>query len=417
MFAGIFAAGLLAVALLVAFILQNANPSVQGQEAVYAASGPLGSVQQEGSSLRVFYKWGRTSNRIQSRDPALLKTLQAAVDTGEQVTLRVHLEGAHFDADTGLPVFWVESVVCGDKEYGPFEPRVPWSWRVLRDEQVALLRGIVLHSERQFNAALTEFNRSLDKPVLSRNQRGLAYALRASLFEFKAYGEPAGPGRDFFFLRAAEDYAEGAKLRPDDAGILRLRAGSLIQLGGYPEALAAYDQAAKLAPGEYLESGIPRTSLLRKQGRYPESLQVLDEIAAREKSKQGMMFHYHRGWTLLLMQRHEDAAAAFTEGLESQKDWPWAHMGRACARHALADIEGALADLHSTEGIFKQKKSHGRGETPDDDAVLLAELLNNVRGLERERAQGARARLTICERFHPDFEEPLRTRSKLLDAS
>jgi tetratricopeptide (TPR) repeat protein len=408
---------LLAMALLGAFVIQNSNPSIQGETTLFSATGPLGRVQKEGSSIRVAFKWGRTTMRILAPDPELFDVLHAAREAGANITLRSHLEGAHFDQRTGMPVFWVESVAFRGKEYGPFAPRVPWSWRVMRDEQVALLRGIVLHGDEQYNAALTEFNRSLATEVLSPGQRGMALGARGDVYEFKAYVENAGPGRDFFFARAAEDYAAAAELLAGDYRMLLARGNMLVKLGAYDEALTAYDQSARRYTGGYYQIGIPVSTLLRRMGRYPEALIEMDLIADRDKDELGMMYYYHRGWSLLLLERHADAIESFTAGLKTQPDWPWAYVGRACASHALNDVGQAIEDLRHTGELFTRLRKNEPASNPATDAALHAELLNNVSALERQLSgRTAAANVTICQRFEPNFEEPLRTRSKLLDA-
>ena len=94
-----------------------------------------------------------------------------------------------------------------------------------------------------------------------------------------------------------------------------------------------------------------------------------------------MTYRFHRGWTLVRLGRYADAEATFTVGLESQPDFGWAHIGRACARSAqgkladaLADLDHAIADLEPPDGI-----SH----TPQQQRALeqtrkVAQMLRGV---------------------------------------
>jgi hypothetical protein len=123
-----------------------------------------------------------------------------------------------------------------------------------------------------------------------------------------------------------------------------------------------------------------------------------------------MMYFYHRGWTLLLLERHEEAAAAFSDGLKSQRSWPWVYIGRACARHHLGDEDAALADLRAAVQLADRRTQR------DDEAIraLRAELRNNIAALERQGA--GPARVSACDNFQADFDQTLRERSKLLDS-
>lgn len=58
----------------------------------------------------------------------------------------------------------------------------------------------------------------------------------------------------------------------------------------------------------------------------------------------GMRFHFHRGFTLLMLGRNAEAIAELDRGLETQGDYSSAYRLRSCARARLGQIEGALGD-------------------------------------------------------------------------
>lgn len=409
-FAGLIVAGLAFLSLGLAFILEHDNPSVRGIEDIQAGTGLLDTVEHQGNSIMVRFQWGRTRMRIDSDDAKLLEMLEAARDSAKAITLRAHLDGAHFDEDDGLPVFWVQSITYQDKYFGPWQARSPWSWRVLRDEQVAILHGVILHGAGNFNAALTKFNRSLDSDVIRGAQRGMALNLRADVYQSAAAREGSPVGRDHFLIRAADDYAEASRLVPDDSRVMSAWAESLTRLGAYDEAIEVLDRAIEVAPKDSFGPGIQKSTLLWQRHRYTESLRVLDAVAARGLGN-GMMFNYHRGRTQLLLGRFEEASASFTKGLESQGNWPWAYVGRACANVARGEVEQPLSDLRVAVEIMDRRPK----ENPEEEAAWRAELLNNIDKLGRQAAGRVdAAQVTMCERFKPENEAPLRERSRQL---
>lgn len=397
--------------LAVIFIVGHSTPSIRQDLMLFTSTGHPMRIDVEGEFIRVAYQWNRTSLLIPDTSPELLETLKAAQDAGEQVSFRAQLTGAHFDSGNGLPVFWVRSLSYRDKEFGPYEVDVPWSWRVLLDEQVALLKGIGYHNNRDFIPALTEFDRGLRTGMLQPSQRGLALALRAEACEQLAYAQRTTAARDYLLVRASDDYAEAARFRREDSSLLTSRAGVLVHLGAYDDALGLLRQVLEHPDESHFRAGIMAAEVSRRRGAYAESLRILDEVGARDEDELGMMYFYHRGWTLLLLERNPEAAAAFSEGLKSQRSWPWVYIGRACARHRMGDEDAALADLRAAVQLADRRTER------DEDALaaLRAELRNNIAALERHGPAGS-ARVSACENFQADFDHTLRERSKLLDA-
>jgi tetratricopeptide (TPR) repeat protein len=408
---GALAAAAAFCSLAVIFVVAHSTPAIQHDPMLFTSSGYPSRIDVEGKVIRISYQWNRTSLLIPDVSAEVLETLRAAKDAGEPVTFRAQLAGAHFDPRSGFPVFWVRSLSYHDKEFGPYEVEVPWSWRVLLDEQVALLKGIGYHNEQDYLPALAEFDRGLRTGMLKPAQRGLALALRAEACEQLAHAQRMTSARDYLLVRASDDYAEAAKFRHEDSRLLISRAGVLVQLGAYDDALGLLGQVLK-HPGEsHFQAGVMAAQVSRQRGAYAESLRFLDEVAARDEADLAMMYFYHRGWTLLLLERNPEAAAAFSDGLKSQRSWPWVYIGRACARHRMGDDDAALADLRTAVQLADRRTAQ------DDQTVkaLRAELRNNIAGLERNGPPGS-ARVSVCDNFQADFNQTLRERSKLLDA-
>jgi tetratricopeptide (TPR) repeat protein len=408
----VFALGALAfVALMAAFVIENANPNIRDDRTLFALHGPVDKIAVEGNRLRLTFWWTRVNLLVYSRDAEFLAALERMAATGDSVDLKATLNGAHYDASSGLPVFWLSSLNHGGKEFGPFEARPHWSWRVLRDEQIAVLRGIAHHGNESTNLALSEYNKALSTQVLRREQRGVAYWARGTVYQSRSRAEGTAGGRDYYLVRASEDFAEARRFLNQDHHILVAQSEALLSLGAYPEAQALFDEIMKRWPEHRFSAALPNAFLLRKQGDYQRALRVLDSVPEKSASRDHMPYHYHRGWTLLLLERFSEASSEFTAGIEFQKDWLWAHAGKSCAEQGTGRPDVALAELRKAIEILEQRRP---GNEFDD--ILMGELLNNVRALERKGARGpASARLTVCERFGPNFEEPLRERSKVLD--
>ena len=406
-------AGLVFLTLLGRFIVEHANPVIRDDPTTFTRSGIVSFEGPKGNSTRINFQSERVTMIVPSADPALMKMLMSARNAGENVDVRLFLAGAHFDTDTGVPVFRVQSWKYRDQGFGPYEPEAPWSWRVMRDEQAAMLQGIALHGNGRWQAALAKFNRSLATNVLRPAQRGVALAMRAGLYEVLASAERAELGRDYFFIRAAEDYAEAEKLRPDDYRLLTLHAQAMVRLGAIDEAMVLLDRALKESREEHFSAGILKAEVLRWKGDHARALAVLDEVGARAEEELAMLYHYHRGTTLLLLERYPEAAAAFADGLKTQSGWHWAYVGRACARHEMRDDDSALGDLRTAVEIADRAVERDGAH----ERAVRAELRNNITALEARKGDGLReAKVTICERFDPSFDGPPRERSKLLDA-
>jgi tetratricopeptide (TPR) repeat protein len=208
----------------------------------------------------------------------------------------------------------------------------------------ALSRGLALTATQPAQARQL-LGRALDD---SR----LAGALRAVALE--ARGEAAAsiasslPFASEAFDRAvadglADDRAWLANA-PDDVEAHYTVSRVLADLGGYAEAEAVYRGIGRRWPDEAFNVAVRTGALYRRQGRYGEALRMLDDFARRSGPQDGMKFHFHRAWTLTLLERPQEAVEELRQGLLGQPDYPFAYLMRACAYGRLGRIEEALAD-------------------------------------------------------------------------
>lgn len=183
-------------------------------------------------------------------------------------------------------------------------------------------------------------------PPLPPQARALALRARGETAESLADNlEPTVADHDRLMAQALADYRQFAVLSPDEPQAHYAVARALVTLGGYPEALEAYREIGRRWPGEAFDVAVRIGALYRQQGEYGRALQTLDDHArGQEPGWAGMKFHYHRAWTLMLLDRLEEAEADIDQGLRTQPDYSSAYLLRACIRARQGRLDEALAD-------------------------------------------------------------------------
>jgi tetratricopeptide (TPR) repeat protein len=183
--------------------------------------------------------------------------------------------------------------------------------------------------------------------------RKLLLTVRAGAEEGVAMAAaPASEEADTALAAALGDHRELAKLEPDEAQHQLSIASVLIDLGGYAEAGAVYDGMRTKWPDEEYRIAVNTAALHRTQGDYAKALRILDRFVERRGPQPGMKFHYHRGWLLGLLSRHEEAIAEFTEGLKNQPDYSSAYLRRACSLAAMGRLREALDDVGKASALY-----------------------------------------------------------------
>jgi len=253
-------------------------------------------------------------------------------------------------------------------------------------------------------------------PALSANGQALALVHRGDSAEaLSADFEPASPAHDRLWADALADYRRLVLLVPDRAKPRSSLANALIALGGYDEALAVYREIGRRWPEEAFQTAVSIGSLYRQQGDYPRALAALDDYARTGDAARmdGMKFHYHRAWTLVLLRRDAEAVREIEQGMTTQPDYPGAFLLRSCARARLGRPAEALADqrraFELTSALFPAPGAGTRADLARSRAVIA--LLEQAVAARRSDPIGA-----PCEGFWDRWIRP-RARSPLLDAA
>ena len=136
-------------------------------------------------------------------------------------------------------------------------------------------------------------------------------------------------------------------------------------------------------PDEFFWTAIRTGAIHRIRGEYEAALQVLDELARQLGRQTATPVHYHRAMTHNEVGRFEEAIAELDRGLETQPDYMWAFLERACsyaqlgrtwAREAASD-QTLFAASVSSKGYWRRttcnrlrRLATATGTTPTDVA-------------------------------------------------
>lgn len=181
-------------------------------------------------------------------------------------------------------------------------------------------------------------------PELPLLARAVAYKERAELTEFLSLDLAPGEAQDRLLADALADRRRLADLLPDRAGPQLALANAFSALGAYEEAEEVLRETGRRWPDEAFNVAVDLGALFRQQGNYRRALDMLDDYARRNPGVDGMRYHYHRAWTLMLLGRNEEALRSVDAGLVSQPDYGSAYGLRSCLLSRLGRLDEALAD-------------------------------------------------------------------------
>lgn len=218
------------------------------------------------------------------------------------------------------------------------------------------------------------------------------------------------PEADRLLAAALADLRAVEQLEPDDLEIQFSLGSMLEQLGGYAEARTIYENILRRWPDEELRVAVRLGALRREQGDYEAALAPLNELASRGP-QQGMRYHYHRGWTLSLLGRLDEAVAEYSEGLETQPDYSSAYLRRACARAGLGQFDAALRDAEEAIRLVAQLPDAASSPLARDE---LREAEDTRGRIEAAAASGAQGGQGFCNGPYWRRHESPRPRSPLL---
>jgi len=123
-----------------------------------------------------------------------------------------------------------------------------------------------------------------------------------------------------------------------------------------------------------------------------------------------MRFHYHRAWTLMLLDRNGEALAEIEQGIRHQPDYVTAYSMRSCLRARLGQLQSALEDQERVQRLL-------RGGTGDEtwrrEGLERSHAISQAyrRAIELGETSSSTA---LCESIWDRWSKP-RPRSPLLD--
>lgn len=354
----------------------------------------------------------RVTGEPEARLAALKVIVERADEGARAVALRYDGSAGRLNAKSGHLEYPLCSIAMDDLSFAPAKAcdtsAPPWP----ADPASALALA---------NAHATVGHDALAKRLLERSDLPADPAFRKLLLRVRAKAEQgiaaeaerASPEGDRALAAALADFRALALLEPEDAEHRLAIATLLVELGGYVEAAAMYDQILAEWPDEDYRVTVSRAALHRYQGHYDKALDTLNQLVARNGPQPGMKFHYHRGWLLTLAGRYDEAIVEFSEGLRSQPDYSSAYLRRACAYAAVGRLRDAVDDVGEAVRLYADLPASPTSKWLQDDLAEAAEFRAR---LEAAIARGGNRPVTGCAGPNWKRIETPRPRSPLLPA-
>lgn len=346
---------------------------------------------------------------------AVLAALKASNGTGRSITVYYYAGSGSFTSQTAKPIFVVAKLVYDGRtiEGNSADAVKRMVDNAKGQPQPVLARAVALYGMGKGREALPSLDEVIAGGRLPANLQALALKTRGGINATDATNEyPPGDARDRLLIAALADFRAWKSAAPDDVEAAFAEGRALLELGAYDEALETFRAALVKWPDEYFWAHIRMGAVYRARGDYAKALEMLDELVAKHGPQDGMAFHYHRGWTLTLLGRNDEAIAEFTAGLRSQPDYYSALLRRACAygrkgrlREALADQQAAIAEARSSP----QELITGVGSVTY--LRRMDEIANQLRDAIRRDEHAA---VSIACDGYWDFGDDTRSRSALL---
>jgi tetratricopeptide (TPR) repeat protein len=325
------------------------------------------------SSLRI--EMGAEGTSVESR-----KQLEAIAEAARTVTVRVSLRSGRIDNDLTKVVLKAHSLESIDGQFQWGDPH--WQPKPIESGSGAgtidrsLVDGITLATAGKQQDALDALNTVLSSAELSTPWRMVALRLRSNALQNYVYNEfkRPTPVGDRELVRALADTQEWASRASNESDAFYEIAAVLRELGAYEEAVTTYEYIAKRWADEDHWSSIRIGAVERQRRHYRNALEILDSYAKRADSPLGMAFHYHRGWTMGLLGRHEEAIVELSTGLKDQPDFAWAYVRRSCNLAQMGRIPEALADQRSAVALLEKFPGSGTGIRADLKHALEVQI-------------------------------------------
>jgi tetratricopeptide (TPR) repeat protein len=163
------------------------------------------------------------------------------------------------------------------------------------------------------------------------------------------------------YAEAARECEEALTLRPDFVVAHRLAGLALMQLGRYPEAVAAFDR--------YADRGVPVADVFRARAQAHAELgeaatAVRDYSRALDLKPRDPALHAARGWAYLAADAPRLALTDFHDAVRLDPDDADAYTGRGYARVKLAQSAAAVAQAATDADEARRRR-------PGDPTTLL----------------------------------------------
>jgi tetratricopeptide (TPR) repeat protein len=155
---------------------------------------------------------------------------------------------------------------------------------------------------------------------------------------------------------ALADFEAALRLRPGDIAAIANRGNALQDLGRHAEALESFDRALALRPG-FARILYSRSNVLQEMNRFDEALAGYRQVLAQDPADVAAL--NNRGNTFIKMRRHSDALADFDAALALQPDFAYALYNRGRALCESGNIAQGLTDFQRAAVIFEKHGTAG----------------------------------------------------------
>jgi tetratricopeptide (TPR) repeat protein len=235
------------------------------------------------------------------------------------------------------------------------------------------------------------------------------------------------------FAEAIASYDRALSLRPGEAEVLYNRGNALVALGRLYDALEAYERAL-LARPDHAEALCNRGATFAALGRDAEALASYDRVLAKRPDHAEALSN--RGNALKALGRLDDALASYDRALTARPDDAQALFNRGVTLHELKRFDLALA---SYDRALAARPDHAEALSNRGDALrelgrleealasydralaarpVYAEALSNRGNVLKalRRFDDALASYDAALRLRPDYPEALSNRAVTLQA-
>lgn len=278
---------------------------------------------------------------------AIDAALNESRDQERAVIVHFYGDTGGFDQETGKPTYVVAGIEYDGKTMaGEGRETSARIADVSTPAELQLARGIALrYAGGSYDDTHAMLDLALADASLSSFPRSVGLMVRGEMASQRAVADTTpGPARDQLLVAALADFSGWGTLRPNNQTAALAVARTQAQLGAYDEALNGLRGALEKWPNDTTWTYIVIGMIERTRGDNAKALAALDELVAHNGPQDGMVYHYHRGWTFTALGRNEDAIAELTAGLATQPEFPGAYIQRACALARMGRLSDALAD-------------------------------------------------------------------------